>query len=172
MLVLSGIIAMNLAVAAMGVGGVLLVRDLFSPHQQPDAGALRAPNGRSSANRVTMKISTPHFETKVLPPEPDAPPPTARTCASYYASSAAAWPTSNSRPARPLPRSFTGRWRRSGTSSRAGEMWRRYGDDQDVVPVEAGVCITIPPGTCFSSAPLALCRFRHRSYDASLARRG
>ncbi len=35
-LVLSGIIAMNLAVAAMGVGGVLLVRDLFSPYQQPD----------------------------------------------------------------------------------------------------------------------------------------
>ena len=30
-----------------------------------------------------------------------------------------------------------------------GEMWRRLGDDESVVAVEAGVCITIPRGTAF-----------------------
>ncbi len=35
-LVIAGITIMDLAVVAMGVGGALLVRDLFSPHQPPD----------------------------------------------------------------------------------------------------------------------------------------
>jgi mannose-6-phosphate isomerase-like protein (cupin superfamily) len=30
-----------------------------------------------------------------------------------------------------------------------GEMWRREGNREEVVPVEAGVCITIPIGTRF-----------------------
>jgi mannose-6-phosphate isomerase-like protein (cupin superfamily) len=30
-----------------------------------------------------------------------------------------------------------------------GEMWRRSGDQDEVVPVSSGVCITIPLGTTF-----------------------
>ena len=30
-----------------------------------------------------------------------------------------------------------------------GEMWRKLGDHEEVVPVEHGVCITIPVGTRF-----------------------
>jgi mannose-6-phosphate isomerase-like protein (cupin superfamily) len=30
-----------------------------------------------------------------------------------------------------------------------GQMWRRAGDHEEVVPVEAGVCVTIPVGTHF-----------------------
>jgi mannose-6-phosphate isomerase-like protein (cupin superfamily) len=30
-----------------------------------------------------------------------------------------------------------------------GEMWRRLGDHEDVVPVDAGTCLTIPAGTRF-----------------------
>lgn len=30
-----------------------------------------------------------------------------------------------------------------------GEMWRRQGEREEVVPVEAGVCLTIPLGTHF-----------------------
>jgi mannose-6-phosphate isomerase-like protein (cupin superfamily) len=30
-----------------------------------------------------------------------------------------------------------------------GEMWRKLGDDENVVPVEPGVCLTIPLGTHF-----------------------
>jgi mannose-6-phosphate isomerase-like protein (cupin superfamily) len=30
-----------------------------------------------------------------------------------------------------------------------GEMWRQSGDREEVVPVEAGTCITIPVGTRF-----------------------
>lgn len=30
-----------------------------------------------------------------------------------------------------------------------GEMWRRLGEREDVVPVEPGVCLTIPVGTHF-----------------------
>jgi len=30
-----------------------------------------------------------------------------------------------------------------------GEMWRRLGDEEQVVAVEAGVCLTIPVGTHF-----------------------
>jgi len=30
-----------------------------------------------------------------------------------------------------------------------GEMWRKQGDREDVVPVDAGVCLTIPLGTHF-----------------------
>ena len=30
-----------------------------------------------------------------------------------------------------------------------GEMWRRLGDQEEIVAVEAGVCITIPVGTSF-----------------------
>ncbi len=30
-----------------------------------------------------------------------------------------------------------------------GEMWRKLNDDEEVVPVDAGVCITIPCGTHF-----------------------
>ena len=30
-----------------------------------------------------------------------------------------------------------------------GEMWRRQGSREEVVPVEAGVCLTIPLGTHF-----------------------
>jgi mannose-6-phosphate isomerase-like protein (cupin superfamily) len=33
--------------------------------------------------------------------------------------------------------------------SGTGEMWRKSGDDQEVVPVLAAVCITIPLGTSF-----------------------
>ena len=31
----------------------------------------------------------------------------------------------------------------------SGEMWRRQGDTEEIVPVEAGVCLTIPLGTQF-----------------------
>lgn len=31
----------------------------------------------------------------------------------------------------------------------AGEMWRREDDREEVVALEAGVCLTIPAGTCF-----------------------
>jgi mannose-6-phosphate isomerase-like protein (cupin superfamily) len=30
-----------------------------------------------------------------------------------------------------------------------GEMWRKSGDDEDVVPVFTGVCVTIPLGASF-----------------------
>lgn len=30
-----------------------------------------------------------------------------------------------------------------------GEMWRQQGDREEVVPVEAGVCLTLPLGTAF-----------------------
>jgi mannose-6-phosphate isomerase-like protein (cupin superfamily) len=30
-----------------------------------------------------------------------------------------------------------------------GEMWRKQGEREEVVSVEAGVCLTIPLGTCF-----------------------
>ena len=30
-----------------------------------------------------------------------------------------------------------------------GEMWRRMADHEEIVPVEAGICLTIPLGTCF-----------------------
>src|SRR5262249_52680962 len=30
-----------------------------------------------------------------------------------------------------------------------GEMWRRQGDREEIVPVDPGVCITIPVGTHF-----------------------
>lgn len=30
-----------------------------------------------------------------------------------------------------------------------GEMWRKQGDREEVTPVEAGICITIPLGTHF-----------------------
>lgn len=41
-----------------------------------------------------------------------------------------------------------------------GEMWRRSDEQEEVVPVEAGTCITIPAGTRFQfrtlgAAPLA-----------------
>lgn len=41
-----------------------------------------------------------------------------------------------------------------------GEMWRRSGDDEAVVAVASGVCVTIPTGTAFQfravgEAPLA-----------------
>jgi mannose-6-phosphate isomerase-like protein (cupin superfamily) len=35
-----------------------------------------------------------------------------------------------------------------------GEMWRKQGDQEEIVPVEPGVCVTIPLGT----------RFQFRSY--------
>lgn len=30
-----------------------------------------------------------------------------------------------------------------------GEMWRKQGDREEIVPLEAGVCLTIPQGTHF-----------------------
>jgi mannose-6-phosphate isomerase-like protein (cupin superfamily) len=41
-----------------------------------------------------------------------------------------------------------------------GEMWRKQGDREEIVPVDAGVCLTIPLGThfqfrSFGSEPLA-----------------
>src|SRR3712207_6576640 len=30
-----------------------------------------------------------------------------------------------------------------------GEMWRGQGEREEIVPVERGVCLTIPPGTHF-----------------------
>ena len=41
-----------------------------------------------------------------------------------------------------------------------GEMWRRQGDRESVIPLEPGVCLTIPLGTHFQfrslgPAPLA-----------------
>lgn len=30
-----------------------------------------------------------------------------------------------------------------------GEMWRRQGEREEIVPVESGVCVTIPLGTQF-----------------------
>ena len=35
-----------------------------------------------------------------------------------------------------------------------GEMWRKLGDQEEVVKVEPGVCITIPVGTHFQFRPL------------------
>jgi len=39
-----------------------------------------------------------------------------------------------------------------------GEMWRRQGGHEEIVPVEAGVCLTIPLGTHF--------QFRSFGYEA------
>jgi mannose-6-phosphate isomerase-like protein (cupin superfamily) len=36
-----------------------------------------------------------------------------------------------------------------------GEMWRKHGEVQEVVPLEAGVCLTIPLGTHFQFRCLA-----------------
>lgn len=41
-----------------------------------------------------------------------------------------------------------------------GEMWRKQGEREEIVPIEHGVCITIPLGTqfqfrCFGYEPLA-----------------
>jgi mannose-6-phosphate isomerase-like protein (cupin superfamily) len=30
-----------------------------------------------------------------------------------------------------------------------GEMWRKMGENEQVVPLERGICLTIPLGTCF-----------------------
>jgi mannose-6-phosphate isomerase-like protein (cupin superfamily) len=38
-----------------------------------------------------------------------------------------------------------------------GEMWRRQGEREEIVPIEPGVCITIPLGTQF--------QFRSCGYD-------
>ena len=43
----------------------------------------------------------------------------------------------------------------------SGEMWRRSGDREETVPLEAGVCLTIPTGTEFQfragrSGPLSV----------------
>jgi mannose-6-phosphate isomerase-like protein (cupin superfamily) len=42
-----------------------------------------------------------------------------------------------------------------------GEMWRKQGDHEEIVPVESGVCVTIPLGTIyqfrvFGNEPLSL----------------
>ena len=42
-----------------------------------------------------------------------------------------------------------------------GEMWRKLGDQKEVVPVEPGTCITIPVGTHF--------QFRSFGYEALAA---
>ncbi len=108
-----------------------------------------------------MKISTPHFETKVLPPEPDCTAPDGsyvRLLLRLERGSMAHFelpPGATS--AAVVHRTVEEIWY---FLSGHGEMWRRYGDDQDVVPVEAGVCITIPPGTrfqfrAFGSVPLS-----------------
>ena len=34
-----------------------------------------------------------------------------------------------------------------------GEMWRRLGDQEEIVAVASGVCITLPVGTASSFAP-------------------
>jgi mannose-6-phosphate isomerase-like protein (cupin superfamily) len=39
-----------------------------------------------------------------------------------------------------------------------GEMWRRQGEREEIVPVEPGVCLTIPLGTHF--------QFRSFGYEA------
>jgi len=36
-----------------------------------------------------------------------------------------------------------------------GELWRRQGGREEVVPVEAGVCVTIPAGTHFQFRSLS-----------------
>jgi mannose-6-phosphate isomerase-like protein (cupin superfamily) len=41
-----------------------------------------------------------------------------------------------------------------------GEMWRKSGDQEEIVPVKAGICLTIPLGThfqfrAFGNKPLA-----------------
>lgn len=97
-----------------------------------------------------MKILTPHFGTKVLPLEPDstAPdgsyvrlllrldrgsmahfelPPGETSAAVVHETVEEIW-------------YFLSGW---------GEMWRKQGAAEDVVQVEAGVCITIPLGTRF-----------------------
>ena len=42
-----------------------------------------------------------------------------------------------------------------------GEMWRRQGEREEVVPIEPGVCLTIPLGTTF--------QFRSFGYEALAA---
>lgn len=42
-----------------------------------------------------------------------------------------------------------------------GEMWRRQGDREEIVPVDPGVCLTIPVGTQF--------QFRSFGYEALAA---
>ena len=37
-----------------------------------------------------------------------------------------------------------------------GEMWRRLGDYEEIVPLETGVCLTIPRGTHFQFRALGL----------------
>jgi mannose-6-phosphate isomerase-like protein (cupin superfamily) len=41
-----------------------------------------------------------------------------------------------------------------------GEMWRKQGDREEVVTLDAGVCLTIPLGTHFNSARSAMSRSR------------
>ena len=54
-----------------------------------------------------------------------------------------------------------------------GEMWRKQGQREEIVPVEPGVCITIPLGTHFQFRALGERSARGgRRDDAAVARAG
>jgi mannose-6-phosphate isomerase-like protein (cupin superfamily) len=38
-----------------------------------------------------------------------------------------------------------------------GEMWRKHDDSENVVPVDPGVCLTIPAGTHFQFCSFGYC---------------
>lgn len=112
--------------------------------------------------RSALKTPTPHFETKVQSPEPDSTAPDGsyvRLMLRLDRGSMAHFelpPGETS--AAVMHRTVEEIWY---FLSGCGEMWRKLNDQEEVVKVEAGVCITIPLGThfqfrAFGDEPLAV----------------
>jgi mannose-6-phosphate isomerase-like protein (cupin superfamily) len=92
----------------------------------------------------------PDFETRPLPAEPDARAPDGadvRVLPRLAGGSMAHFALGPGRVSRAVThRTVEEIWYVLGGR---GEMWRRQGDREEIVPLEAGVCLTIPLGTHF-----------------------
>jgi mannose-6-phosphate isomerase-like protein (cupin superfamily) len=90
------------------------------------------------------------FETKPLPAEPDARAPDGadvRELLRLAGGSVAHFALEAGRVSRAVThRTIEEIWYVVGGR---GEMWRRQGDREEIVPLETGVCLTIPLGTHF-----------------------
>jgi mannose-6-phosphate isomerase-like protein (cupin superfamily) len=95
-------------------------------------------------------VGAPGFETRRLPARPDARAPDGsdvRVLLRLAGGSVAHFELGPGRASRPVThRTVEEIWYVLGGR---GEMWRRQGDREEVVPLEPGVCLTIPLGTDF-----------------------
>ena len=107
--------------------------------------------------------------TRAMPLRPTDP-----MCASCLASLEAAWRISNSRPARRRGQRRIGPWKRSGSffPDEAKCGGEQEGQPEVIVPIESGVCLTIPLGTHFQFRSLERRASGRSGRDhAALARR-